>query len=362
MRDAPRLHLLFGYRGQAAAGARWSLRCATPERRPRHHHDLLGAGIVVGVSRCQWPRLWSDARARNIREAAACFTADTRALIVDRARHGHADRRGLRAACCAHCAGDDGIRSAADRRAHVRALLRHDVVRHATGRGGCVRCSEHRQDGPMRTGLESMRFGWVAYIVPFLFVYSPTLIMVGDPVHIVVDFVTAVAGIWLMSMGFVGYSMRSIGWIERVVFMVIGGLSLGADRAVPAGDLLQRHRRSSRRRLDRARIRAPFAQAAGGGHRRGSRSREKGIGRKFGDWSEWQDLNLRPPAPEAGALPGCATLRFRVLLAAHFRCFKARSSAATFFNAEPICGLRADAQHRSLHGDSSASDWGVAKW
>ena len=26
-------------------------------------------------------------------------------------------------------------------------------------------------------------------------------------------------------------------------------------------------------------------------------------------WSEWQDLNLRPPAPEAGALPGCATLR-----------------------------------------------------
>ena len=26
-------------------------------------------------------------------------------------------------------------------------------------------------------------------------------------------------------------------------------------------------------------------------------------------WSERQDLNLRPPAPQAGALPGCATLR-----------------------------------------------------
>src|ERR1700712_1244789 len=26
-------------------------------------------------------------------------------------------------------------------------------------------------------------------------------------------------------------------------------------------------------------------------------------------WSEWQDLNLRPPRPERGALPGCATLR-----------------------------------------------------
>src|SRR5262249_274155 len=25
-------------------------------------------------------------------------------------------------------------------------------------------------------------------------------------------------------------------------------------------------------------------------------------------WSEWQDLNLRPPRPERGALPDCATL------------------------------------------------------
>ncbi len=27
------------------------------------------------------------------------------------------------------------------------------------------------------------------------------------------------------------------------------------------------------------------------------------------NWSEWADSNCRPPAPEAGALPGCATLR-----------------------------------------------------
>ena len=26
-------------------------------------------------------------------------------------------------------------------------------------------------------------------------------------------------------------------------------------------------------------------------------------------WSEWQDLNLRHPAPKAGALPNCATPR-----------------------------------------------------
>ena len=34
-----------------------------------------------------------------------------------------------------------------------------------------------------------------------------------------------------------------------------------------------------------------------------------GISRDMKDWSEREDSNLRPPAPEAGALPGCATLR-----------------------------------------------------
>jgi hypothetical protein len=31
-------------------------------------------------------------------------------------------------------------------------------------------------------------------------------------------------------------------------------------------------------------------------------------------WSEWQDLNLRPPRPERGALPDCATLRLKAAL------------------------------------------------
>ncbi len=35
------------------------------------------------------------------------------------------------------------------------------------------------------------------------------------------------------------------------------------------------------------------------------------------DWSEWQDLNLRPLRPERSALPGCATLRLRALYSGH---------------------------------------------
>src|SRR5262249_9056254 len=36
-------------------------------------------------------------------------------------------------------------------------------------------------------------------------------------------------------------------------------------------------------------------------------------------WSEWQDLNLRPPRPERGALPDCATLRLKAGLITRVR-------------------------------------------
>ena len=39
---------------------------------------------------------------------------------------------------------------------------------------------------PMRTGFAATRFGWTAFIVPVLFVYSPSLLLIGAPVAIAV--------------------------------------------------------------------------------------------------------------------------------------------------------------------------------
>ena len=79
---------------------------------------------------------------------------------------------------------------------------------------------------PFRTGFTAMRFGWCAYIIPFLFVYSPTLILIGRPEAIALDIVTALAGIWLISAGFVGYGIRPIGRLERAVFVFVGSCLL----------------------------------------------------------------------------------------------------------------------------------------
>ena len=79
---------------------------------------------------------------------------------------------------------------------------------------------------PFRTGFTAMRFGWAAYIVPFLFVYSPELILVGRPEMIAIDIATALIGIWLISAGFVGYALRPVAGAERWAFVAAGALLL----------------------------------------------------------------------------------------------------------------------------------------
>jgi TRAP transporter 4TM/12TM fusion protein len=75
---------------------------------------------------------------------------------------------------------------------------------------------------PNKTGWVAMAFGWTIFVIPFLFVYSGTLLLKGDPVFIVIDFVTAVAGVWFISAAVMGYSLRDLGWFDRLVHMVVG--------------------------------------------------------------------------------------------------------------------------------------------
>jgi TRAP transporter 4TM/12TM fusion protein len=75
---------------------------------------------------------------------------------------------------------------------------------------------------PMATGFAAMKFGWTAYFVPFLFVYSPTLILLGDPADIVINVVTAVVGTYLASLGVVGYFSRLLNPVFRILLVASG--------------------------------------------------------------------------------------------------------------------------------------------
>ena len=83
---------------------------------------------------------------------------------------------------------------------------------------------------PLETALTGIRLAWPAYVVPFMFVLAPTLILKGEPLEVSVAVGTAAVGIWLASAGFLGYFFRPMGALSRLGF-VVGGLAL----LVPAG-------------------------------------------------------------------------------------------------------------------------------
>lgn len=75
---------------------------------------------------------------------------------------------------------------------------------------------------PMATAWESMRFGWTAYIVPFLFVFSPALLLMGDPAEIALAVSTAVIGVYAISAAFVGWLHGPAGPFRRVLIGLAG--------------------------------------------------------------------------------------------------------------------------------------------
>jgi TRAP transporter 4TM/12TM fusion protein len=91
---------------------------------------------------------------------------------------------------------------------------------------------------PMRTGLAATRFGWTAFIVPVLFVYSPSLLLIGEPVEIAIAVCTAMFGVWLISCATVGYFMRALTPVGRILFVVAGAGALVPASAFPGGAVL----------------------------------------------------------------------------------------------------------------------------
>ena len=75
---------------------------------------------------------------------------------------------------------------------------------------------------PVPTSFEALRLGWVAFIIPFLFVYSPSLILVGGPVEIAFTILTALSGVWLIAAAFVGYSFSQNGPLMRLALCIAG--------------------------------------------------------------------------------------------------------------------------------------------
>ncbi len=73
---------------------------------------------------------------------------------------------------------------------------------------------------PIRTGWEAMRLCSIAYVVPFLFVFSPALLLYGHWYIVTLSVATAVIGSILLGVGMVGYLFCRIGIGKRALFII----------------------------------------------------------------------------------------------------------------------------------------------
>ena len=83
----------------------------------------------------------------------------------------------------------------------------------------------------MRTGYAAMRFGWMAFVIPFMFVASPTLLLEGAWPLILIDLFTALIGTYFVCAAVVGFLFRRLGFWQRVV-LAATGLATLAPHAV----------------------------------------------------------------------------------------------------------------------------------
>ncbi|MBA4490048.1 TRAP transporter fused permease subunit [Paracoccus sp. S1E-3] len=79
---------------------------------------------------------------------------------------------------------------------------------------------------PVETGFRAMRLGMPLFVLPFIFVYDPALIMEGTALQIVERVALTLIAIWAITAGFEGwiYRVGRIGVVSRVLFGIGGVL------------------------------------------------------------------------------------------------------------------------------------------
>ncbi len=80
---------------------------------------------------------------------------------------------------------------------------------------------------PFRSGIEASKLAIGAFLVPYMFVLNPVLIMqVSSPLDVIQPLITALIGMVGISAGMTGYFVVSIKWFERVILATAGLMML----------------------------------------------------------------------------------------------------------------------------------------
>lgn len=82
------------------------------------------------------------------------------------------------------------------------------------------------KSNPMKTGVNATKLAIAAFIVPYIFAYSPSMLFIDTtPFEVVQIVLTSIIGIFGVAAGIRGYAIGEMNWILRIL-IIIGGLTL----------------------------------------------------------------------------------------------------------------------------------------
>ncbi|MBM7608866.1 TRAP transporter 4TM/12TM fusion protein [Lysinibacillus composti] len=79
---------------------------------------------------------------------------------------------------------------------------------------------------PMQVAMTSMKIGIVAFIIPFVFVYGPAILLQGTPIEIIVSTLTAIVGAFVLACGVEGWFIGKNANILVRILLITASLSL----------------------------------------------------------------------------------------------------------------------------------------
>jgi len=84
------------------------------------------------------------------------------------------------------------------------------------------------QTSPMKVAIIACRLALVAFIVPFMFVFGPPLLLVGSISSIVFAVITALVGVYVLGVSIEGYFLASVSLINRIILFAAAILLINA--------------------------------------------------------------------------------------------------------------------------------------
>ncbi|PLS18593.1 hypothetical protein CVD28_05490 [Bacillus sp. M6-12] len=90
----------------------------------------------------------------------------------------------------------------------------------------CFAASSIAEASPMAIGLRSVRLGIVAFIMPYMFIYEPALLLLGTTTEIIMSMVTAVIGSIFLAIAMEGFFKRKLNIWARAVMLISGLLTI----------------------------------------------------------------------------------------------------------------------------------------